>query len=209
MKIVISAGPTREAIDPVRYITNHSSGKMGYALAEAAIEAGHTVILVSGPVVLSPPEGLAHFIPVVTAAEMAEAMKSTAGDAGCVIMTAAVADYRPKHFSPQKVKKQSGDLLLELERTEDILSELGKHKPKGQILVGFAAETDAVEQYAVQKLNAKNLDWIAANDLSAPGCGFQGETNAVLLLSRDGIRISLPLNTKKKIAHLLLKEILK
>ena len=141
MKILISAGPTREFIDPVRFITNSSSGQMGYALAAAALRRGHDVTLVSGPVSLTPPAG-ADVVNVVTAAEMAEAMKSRFPHCSCCIMSAAVADYRPAHVHDQKMKKTPGNMLLELERTEDILKALGSLKKEGQLLVGFAAESE-------------------------------------------------------------------
>ena len=141
MRIVISAGPTREAIDPVRFITNRSTGKMGYAIAEAARERGLQVTLVSGPVNLERPAGV-DFIQIESAADMAQAMKQAAETADIIVMAAAVADYRPKQYSTSKVKKSDGDMCIELERTEDILLSLGKNKKPGQILVGFAAETD-------------------------------------------------------------------
>ena len=143
MRIVISAGPTREAIDPVRYITNRSTGKMGYAIAEAARERGLLVTLVSGPVNLLPPEGV-EVINIESAADMAKAMKSAAETADIIVMAAAVADYRPKQYSTSKVKKSDGDMCIELERTEDILLSLGKNKRPGQILVGFAADNNAI-----------------------------------------------------------------
>ena len=143
MNILITAGPTREAIDPVRFLSNRSTGKMGYALARAAREAGHTVILVSGPVALEPPAGVA-VVAVESASDMACAVKSRAPEADLVIMAAAVADYRPRKISPGKLKKQPGALVLELERTEDILASLGHMKRPGQILVGFAADDNAV-----------------------------------------------------------------
>ena len=145
MKILVTAGPTREAIDAVRFLSNKSTGKMGYAVAKAAAEAGHDVILVSGPVALTPPDSLLEFVPVVSAADMAEAVKSRAAACGMVVMCAAVADYTPAHPIDRKLKKTDGNLFLELKRTEDILKTLGQKKKPGQILVGFAAETDGLE----------------------------------------------------------------
>ena len=159
MRIVISAGPTREAIDPVRFITNRSTGKMGYAIAEAALERNLQVTLVSGPVNLEPPAGV-EFIPIESAADMAQAMKKASENADMIVMAAAVADYRPKQYSTSKVKKSDGDMCIELERTEDILLTLGKNKKPGQILVGFAAETDDLLKNAQGKLERKNLDYI-------------------------------------------------
>ena len=182
MRIVISAGPTREAIDPVRYITNRSTGKMGYAIAEAAQKKGLEVVLVSGPVNLERPEGV-EFIQIESAAEMAQAMKQSAENADIIVMAAAVADYRPRQYSSSKVKKSDGDMCIELERTEDILLSLGKNKKPGQILVGFAAETDDLLKNAQGKLERKNLDFIAANSVAD---GFGTDTDTVILLGREG-----------------------
>ena len=207
MRIVISAGPTREAIDPVRYITNRSTGKMGYAIAEAAREKGLEVVLVSGPVNLERPEGV-EFIQIESAAEMAQAMKQSAENADIIVMAAAVADYRPKQYSTSKVKKSDGDMCIELERTEDILLSLGKNKKPGQILVGFAAETDDLLQNAQGKLERKNLDYIAANIVGVPGRGFGADNNAITLLSRDGSRTEFALQSKEALAESLLSFVL-
>ena len=207
MRIVISAGPTREAIDPVRFITNRSTGKMGYAIARAAVKMNLQTVLVSGPVNLTPPESV-EFVPVESAAEMAEAMKKAAAGADIIIMAAAVADYRPKQYSASKVKKSDGDMCIELERTEDILLSLGKNKKPGQILVGFAAETDDLLQNAQGKLERKNLDYIAANIVGVPGRGFGADNNAITLLSRDGSRTEFALQSKEALAESLLKFIL-
>lgn len=207
MRIVISAGPTREAIDPVRFITNRSTGKMGYAIARAAVKMSLQTVLVSGPVNLTPPEGV-EFVPVESAAEMAEAMKKAAADADIIVMAAAVADYRPKQYSTSKVKKSDGDMCIELERTEDILLSLGKNKKPGQILVGFAAETDDLLQNAQGKLERKNLDYIAANIVGVPGRGFGADNNAITLLSRNGSRTEFALQSKEALAESLLKFIL-
>jgi phosphopantothenoylcysteine decarboxylase/phosphopantothenate--cysteine ligase len=204
MKIVISAGPTRERIDAVRFLSNRSSGKMGFALAGAAAEAGFDTVLVAGPVHLETPAGVRR-IDVESAAEMATAVKREAADADIVIMAAAVADYRPKQQLSGKMKKKDGDLTLELERTEDILKSLGETKRPGQILIGFAAETENLEQYALDKLKRKNLDWIAANDVSRSDIGFGSDANAVTLYGRSGEKIALPIASKAEIAAALLK----
>lgn len=207
MRIVISAGPTREAIDPVRFITNRSTGKMGYAIAEAARDMGWAVTLVSGPVNLPAPEGV-EVIYVESAAEMASAMKSSALEADIVVMTAAVADYRPKIYSTSKLKKSDDDLTIELERTEDILLSLGKNKRPGQILVGFAAETDDLLKNAQSKLERKNLDFIAANIVGVPGRGFAADDNAITLLGRNDFRKELSLKSKSLLAKELLETVL-
>lgn len=209
MRIAISAGPTREAIDPIRFLSNRSTGRMGYALAEAAVKRGFETVLVSGPVALTPPEGLHRFIRVVSAAEMAEAMKREAESADAVIMCAAVADYRPVQISGHKIKKQSEHLILELEPTEDILKSLGEQKRADQLLIGFAAESDSAEEYALGKLKRKNLDWIAANRIGVPGEGFEAETNALVLFSKTGERHVLPLDSKANIAEKMLDLIFK
>ena len=208
MRIVISAGPTREAIDPVRYITNRSTGKMGYAIAEAAREKGLEVVLVSGPVNLERPEGV-EFIQIESAAEMAQAMKQSAENADIIVMAAAVADYRPKQYSTSKVKKSDGDMRIELERTEDILLSLGKNKNPGQLLVGFAAETDDLLKNAQGKLERKNLDYIAANIVGVPGRGFAADTNAITLIGRDGSQTEFALQSKKDLAASLIDHLLK
>ena len=206
MKVLISAGPTREPIDPVRFVTNRSSGKMGYALAIAAKSACHDVCLVSGPVNLPPPEGI-DLIKVETAEEMAKMMKRYAKFADLIIMSAAVADYRPKKAftSKQKIKKNQRSLSIEFERTEDILASLGKSKRKGQILAGFAAETEKLIYNAKKKLIAKNLDWIIANDVSRKDIAFESENNEVVMLSRNGKKVKIPKNSKLKIASQIIK----
>lgn len=205
MKILVSAGPTREKIDAVRFISNRSSGKMGYALAAAAVKAGHEVKLISGPVSLEAIDG-ADLIKVETAAEMAEEIQQAAKLADLIIMAAAVADYRPKQLIIGKMKKSAGPLLLELERTEDILASLGKNKGNC-CLVGFAAETDNLLENAEKKLKQKNLDWIIANDVSKSDRGFGGENNAVKMLSNLGERIELPLQKKLLLAEKIIHEI--
>ncbi|HJV31820.1 MAG TPA: bifunctional phosphopantothenoylcysteine decarboxylase/phosphopantothenate--cysteine ligase CoaBC [Bacillales bacterium] len=202
--VLVTAGPTREKIDPVRYITNHSTGKMGYAVAEAARNAGAKVILVSGPTNLSCPNGVER-INVESAADMYEAVIAHFDTTDIVIKSAAVADYRPKTAYDHKVKKKPGEAVIELERTKDILYELGLKK-KEQILIGFAAETNNIEEYANKKLLAKNADMIVANNVKTDGAGFGTDTNIVTLFKRDGSNIKLPLMTKKKVAEKLIEE---
>ena len=203
MRVVISAGPTREAIDPVRFITNRSTGKMGYALAAAAVARGLETVLVSGPVALPRPAGLFRFDSVETAVQMSEAMKREAAEADLIIMCAAVADFRPKRVAPLKI-----EMVLELEPTEDVLLALGSMKRPEQTLVGFAAETDSIEQNALDKMRRKNLDWIAANKVGVPGQGFESENNAVVLYSKNGDKHVLPLDSKSRIAEQILQIIL-
>lgn len=199
-KILISAGPTREKIDPVRFITNRSSGKMGYALASSAVDFAESVVLVSGPVNLEVPANV-NCIKIESAAEMAEAMFRESSDADLIIMCAAVADYRPKFVHTSKMKKTDGDLTLVLERTEDILKTLGANKKEGQILAGFAAETDDILKNAQSKLERKNLDFIIANDVSASSKGgFGVDDNAVTIIDRSGHREIFALCPKKELA---------
>lgn len=206
LKLLITAGPTREALDPVRFITNRSSGKMGYSLAAAAVEKGFSVILVSGPVDSSviPPEGLTEFVPVVSAAEMAEAVKSRFPAMDAAILCAAVADYRPKIMETNKIKKKEGAFFLELERTEDILFSLGQMKTSAQRLIGFAAETENLAENALGKLKRKNLDWIAANQVGLSGQGFQSDRNEITLYGVNGETVQLPLTEKKLLARQML-----
>jgi phosphopantothenoylcysteine decarboxylase / phosphopantothenate---cysteine ligase len=203
--VLITAGPTREKIDPVRFITNHSTGKMGYALAEAAKKEGAKVILVSGPVHLSPPAGI-DIVNIESADEMYHAVMKNFDDADIIIKTAAVADYTPKVSYEHKMKKQPGDKVIELERTKDILFELGTKK-RNQILIGFAAETENVEEYALKKLKSKNADMIVANNVKAEGAGFGRDTNIVTLFKRDGTKIEMPLMSKLEVAHKIIEEI--
>ncbi|MEH7084561.1 bifunctional phosphopantothenoylcysteine decarboxylase/phosphopantothenate--cysteine ligase CoaBC [Neobacillus drentensis] len=203
--VVVTAGPTREKIDPVRFISNHSTGKMGYALAEEAKRQGAHVVLVSGPVNLSASLGI-EVVKVESAEEMYNAVLEYYSLADVVIKTAAVADYRPKTTYEHKVKKQAGDSSIELERTKDILMELGKRK-KNQVLVGFAAETENVEEYARKKLAAKNADMIVANNVKAEGAGFGTDTNIVTLYKRSGTPVNLPLMSKSNVAKMIIEEI--
>jgi phosphopantothenoylcysteine decarboxylase / phosphopantothenate---cysteine ligase len=193
-KIVITAGPTQEKLDPVRYFTNRSSGKMGYALAEAAISLGADVTLISGKSNELPPNGV-HLIQVQTAEEMYQAVLKYYSDSDIVIKAAAVADYRPKRTFNEKMKKQSGPLVIEMERTKDILMELG-NKKENQYLVGFAAETNDVVKFGKEKLKKKNLNAIVVNDVSLAHAGFQGDTNEVIFISQKGTEQSLPVLSK-------------
>ncbi|MEG7281828.1 bifunctional phosphopantothenoylcysteine decarboxylase/phosphopantothenate--cysteine ligase CoaBC [Bacillus sp. 0909A] len=204
--VVITAGPTREAVDPVRFFTNKSTGKMGYALAEAAVRLGANVTLISGPVSLDVPKGLSQFIPVQSAADMRDAVLSVYEGSDIVIKTAAVADFTPKTVFDQKMKKQDGGMTLELKRTVDILKELGEKK-QHQLLVGFAAETQDVEHYARKKLSAKNLDMIVANDVKAAGAGFGVDTNIVTLFFKDGRKRELPKMSKLDVSFDIFEEI--
>ncbi|MCI0764603.1 bifunctional phosphopantothenoylcysteine decarboxylase/phosphopantothenate--cysteine ligase CoaBC [Bacillus sp. TL12] len=204
-KILVTAGPTREKIDPVRFMTNFSSGKMGYALAEVAANLGADVILVSGPTAITPPVNVTT-VQVESAQEMLEAVMQHYGFMDVVIKTAAVADYRPKIMHDQKMKKKSGDAIIELERTIDILKTLGEKK-EHQVLVGFAAETTNIEEYATKKLREKNANMIVANDVKAQGAGFGTDTNIVTMYRKDGEVIRLPLLTKKEVAREILLQI--
>jgi phosphopantothenoylcysteine decarboxylase / phosphopantothenate---cysteine ligase len=205
-KILITAGPTREAIDPVRFISNHSSGKMGYALAEAAVQRGAEVTLISGPVALQEPSGLSSFIAIESAVEMRRAVLEHFQTMDVIIMSAAVADFRPQSPSSQKIKKGDDRLTLELEKTDDILAELGKEKGS-RILVGFAAETQKILEYARGKLIQKNLDFIVANDLTQEDAGFGVETNIVKIIERSGKVEDLPLMSKLELSHIILDRI--
>ncbi|MFD6440080.1 bifunctional phosphopantothenoylcysteine decarboxylase/phosphopantothenate--cysteine ligase CoaBC [Peribacillus sp. NPDC060186] len=204
-KYLITAGPTREAIDPVRYVTNHSSGKMGYALAEQAAEQGAVVTLITGPVSLTPPSNV-KVIHVESAADMYDAVFEQYDTSDVVIMTAAVADYKPKFYHTQKMKKQPGENVIEFERTKDILKELGENKTH-QILVGFAAETNNVEEYARGKLAKKKADMIVANNVTVAGAGFGTDTNIVTIFNKDGRATDLPKMSKADIAKSILSEV--
>jgi phosphopantothenoylcysteine decarboxylase/phosphopantothenate--cysteine ligase len=203
--VVVTAGPTREALDPVRYITNHSTGTMGYKLAAAAHRRGGVVTLISGPTALNPPEGIT-YMPVVSAADMAEAVFQHR-QADLIVMAAAVADYTPARASKVKIKKNEGDLNLALHRTTDILAELGQSKKIGQVLVGFALETDDQLANARLKLKKKNLDWVVLNSPNFEGEGFGTATNRVTLLSSDGREEALPLLPKLEVAEALLDRV--
>ena len=203
--VLVTAGPTVEDLDPVRFVSNRSSGKMGYRLAEAARDRGAKVILVSGPASLPRPHGV-DVVAVRSAEDMQRAVAASVGKATVVIAAAAVSDYRPAAASPSKVKKTDGPLTLELVRTPDILEGLGKAKG-GRVLVGFAAETEDLLDNAARKLGAKNLDLVVANDVTVPGAGFEAETNAVVILRRDGGRADVPLASKREVAERILDEV--
>ncbi|EKN66379.1 phosphopantothenoylcysteine decarboxylase/phosphopantothenate--cysteine ligase [Neobacillus bataviensis LMG 21833] len=203
--VVVTAGPTREKIDPVRFISNHSTGKMGYALAEEAKKQGAHVVLVTGPVQIAAPGGV-ELVKVESAEEMFNVVMEWYDKADVVIKTAAVADYRPKISYDHKVKKQAGDATIELVRTKDILFELGQRK-KGQVLVGFAAETENLEEYARKKLTKKNADIIVANNVKSAGAGFGTDTNIVTLFKRSGTVTELPIMSKIDVAKRIIEEI--
>ncbi len=205
--VLVTAGPTQEPLDPVRVLTNPSTGTMGYALAEAAAQRGASVTLVTGPTTLSPPSAV-EVIEVQTAADMNEAVQARREDAEFVFMAAAVADYTPVDPSSSKRKKDEEDLVLHLRRTPDILKTLGAHKRPDQVLVGFALETDDALENARRKLNEKNLDWIAVNNPTEDGAGFGSSTNRVTLLPRDGAPEELPLMPKPDVAEALLDRVL-
>jgi phosphopantothenoylcysteine decarboxylase/phosphopantothenate--cysteine ligase len=205
-KVVITAGPTRESIDPVRFLTNHSSGKMGYALAKAASNRGAEVKLISGPSELETPLGV-DLTKIETAEELKKEVFNEFENADIIIMAAAVSDYRPKEVSSQKIKKSDGDLVLKLERTTDILAELGKIKKTSQLLIGFAAETENLLENAQKKLSKKQADYIIANDISNKNIAFGSDKNQVNILSEEGI-IQLPLAEKEELAHKIFDYIL-
>jgi phosphopantothenoylcysteine decarboxylase/phosphopantothenate--cysteine ligase len=203
--VLVTAGPTVEDVDPVRFVSNRSSGKMGYRLAEAARDRGARVILVSGPTSLAVPHGV-EVVAVRSAEEMQRAVADRVGPATVVIAAAAVSDYRPAAASVSKIKKTDGAVTLELVRTPDILKGLGEAKG-GRVLVGFAAETEDLVANARKKLEAKSLDLVVANDVTAAGAGFGGDTNAVILLRRDGGRVDVPRASKREVAERVLDEV--
>lgn len=205
MNVLVTAGPTQEAIDPVRYITNHSTGKMGYAIAKMAMYRGANVTLVSGPTALEPPM-FVDVVPVTTAQEMYEAVIGRAKEQDMIIKAAAVADYRPSTVADQKMKKQNGEARIDLERTKDILAELGAEKGK-TILCGFSMETENMLESSREKLRKKNLDMIVANNLKVEGAGFGTDTNVVTLITREGEK-QLTLMSKADVANQLLTELL-
>jgi phosphopantothenoylcysteine decarboxylase/phosphopantothenate--cysteine ligase len=205
--LLVTAGPTCEDLDPVRYLTNRSSGKMGYAVAEAAAQRGARVILVSGPVNLETPAGVER-VDVRTAKEMHRAVLDRIAGVSIAILAAAVADYRPVEWRAQKIKKSEASLTISLEATTDILADVAKNKGH-KIIVGFAAETDHVAENARKKLSAKNADLIVANDVTAEGAGFDRDTNIVTLFSRDGRDLALPKLTKSEVAQRILDEVVR
>ncbi|MBI5062145.1 MAG: bifunctional phosphopantothenoylcysteine decarboxylase/phosphopantothenate--cysteine ligase CoaBC [Desulfatitalea sp.] len=205
-KVMITAGPTREAIDPVRFISNPSSGKMGYAIARAAAQRGATVTLISGPTSLTPPPDV-RFVAVTSAAEMAAAVLADMDQQQVIIKTAAVADFRPAEVSPLKVKKEQAELPLCLARTQDILKAVGARKRRNQILVGFAAETHDMERSATGKLKSKQLDLIVGNLIGSADAGFCADTNRATFYYKDGTSEKFELMPKAELAHLLLERI--
>lgn len=205
-KVLVTAGPTQEKIDPVRYISNHSTGKMGYAIARAAMLRGAEVTLVSGKVDLQPPMGV-HMVPVISAADMAHVVKDAADGQDIIIKAAAVADYKPSVTADEKLKKKDEELAIALERTEDILAYLGAHRRDGQFLCGFSMETEHMIENSRAKLEKKNIDMIVANNLKQEGAGFGTDTNVVTLLTRDET-VELPLMSKEEVADKLLDYIM-
>ena len=205
-KVLVTAGPTQEAIDPVRYITNHSSGKMGYALAKAAMLRGAQVTLVSGPCAIEPPP-FVKLVPIVTAKEMFDAVTSVSFEQDIIIKAAAVADYRPAKVFDDKVKKQEDQMSIELEKTDDILQYLGDNRVPGQFLCGFSMETQNMLGNSRAKLGKKHLDMVAANNLKVAGAGFQGDTNVLTLITQDE-DVSLQLMSKEDAANIILDKIL-
>lgn len=205
-KILVTAGPTQEAIDPVRYITNHSSGKMGYAIAKAAMLRGAEVTLVSGRTAIEAPL-FVNVVPIVTAKDMFEAVTGISNEQDIIIKAAAVADYRPAVVSSEKVKKKEGQMSIELERTDDILKYLGENKREGQFLCGFSMETQNMISNSRAKLEKKNLDMVAANNVKEAGAGFQEDTNVLTLITQKE-ETSLPLMSKEDAANKLLDKIL-
>ena len=206
-RVLVTAGATQEALDPVRYLTNHSTGKMGYALAKAAMLRGAKVTLVSGQTNLEPPLSV-DFVPIVSAQDMYEAVERRFDDTDLLIMAAAVADYRPKEYVDQKIKKKAGDNVLELARTTDIIGMLSGRKHPGQFLCGFSMETEHMLENSRAKLEKKNLDMIVANNLRTEGAGFGTETNVVTLIRADG-QTELPKMSKLEVSHRILDEVVR
>ena len=205
MKVIVTAGPTQESVDPVRYITNHSTGKMGYELAKAAMLRGAEVTLVSGVTNLEPPM-FVDYVQVKSAGDMFEAMKSRFLDNDIIIKAAAVADYKPKSYSDEKTKKKDGEMSIELDRTQDILKYLGEHRREGQFYCGFSMETQNMLENSRVKLDKKNIDMVVANNLKIAGSGFGTDTNVVTMISKEE-EIQLELLSKAEVAHKILDEI--
>lgn len=205
-KVLVTAGPTQERLDPVRYLTNRSSGKMGYAIAKVAAYRGAEVTLVSGPTGLDVPLGVKR-VDVVSAKDMFEAVTAVSDEEDIIIKAAAVADYRPVSYSNEKMKKKDSELTIELDRTQDILAWLGAHKREGQFLCGFSMETQNMLENSRLKMQKKNLDMICANNLKVPGAGFAGDTNVVTIITKN-FEKKLPLQSKEAVADALLTEIL-
>lgn len=205
-KVLVTAGPTREAIDPVRFISNHSTGKMGYAIARCAMERGAEVTLITGETSIPKPP-FVKVIPVISAADMFEAVKENMDEADFIIKSAAVADYTPAVVADEKIKKKDGDMSIPLTRTTDILKYVGQNRKAGQVICGFAMETKDLIENATKKLNAKNVDMIVANNLKVAGAGFGTDTNVVTLIKKDGIK-ELPILTKDEVAKAILDEMM-
>ena len=208
LKFLISAGPTREHIDPVRFIGNHSSGKMGFEIAKAAANMGARVIIVSGPTHQKADHSLITVIPVKSASDMYDAVHLRFNNSDIAILSAAVADYKPKNVANQKIKKKDSTLTLELEKTKDILASLGEIKQK-QLLIGFALETNNELENAIKKLKSKNLDLIVLNSLNDEGAGFGGATNKVTIINKNNNITNYSLKSKTEVAQDLMNEILK
>ena len=206
LKVLVTAGPTQEAVDPVRFLTNHSSGRMGYSIAKACMLRGADVTLVTGRTALTPPL-FVDVVPVVSAKDMYDAVISRSNEMDIIIKAAAVADYRPVHVAEEKVKKSDSSFSLELERTDDILKYLGEHKKSGQFLCGFSMETENMLENSRKKLEKKHLDMIAANNLKVPGAGFETTTNIITIITPDSVK-ELELMSKDDAAFRLLDEIL-
>ena len=208
MRVMVTAGPSREALDPVRYISNRSSGKMGYAIAQAAQRRGAEVTLLSGPVSILPPQGV-KFVPFTTTQELLDKARAFVKEQDILIQAAAPADYRAKEIAPQKIKKQSGEpVTFTLVENPDVAATLGREKLEGQVFVGFAAETNDVIAHAQDKLVRKNLDMIVANDVTRPGAGFDVDTNIVTLITGEG-QEALPMMTKAEVADQILDHVMK
>jgi phosphopantothenoylcysteine decarboxylase/phosphopantothenate--cysteine ligase len=205
--VLLTAGPTQEDLDPVRFLTNRSSGRMGYAVAEAAAQRGAKVILISGPTVLEAPTGITR-VDVRTASEMLSAVNQHFAEATTAIFAAAVADYRPVEVASQKIKKTGGEITVRLEPNPDILATIARKKGN-RIVVGFAAETERVAENARKKLKEKDADLVVANDVTAEGAGFDVDTNVVTLLARDGRDLALPKMSKRDVAHRILDEVVR
>lgn len=205
MKFVVTAGPTREPLDPVRFISNRSSGKMGYAIAEAAMEEGHEVTLISGPVCIEPPSG-ARLVQITTSDELHDAVRNATGGSDVLVMSAAVADYKPTKFAAQKSAKQRDKFVIELQPTTDILASVAS-ADRNFFVVGFAAETHELEERALKKLHAKNCDMIVANDVSRTDSGMESDENEVVIFTRDGESQRIVRAQKKIIARELVKKI--
>ena len=204
--IIVTAGPTVESIDPMRYITNRSTGKMGYSIAKEAIERGADVTLITGPTNLTPPQNLKKLVKIESAKDMYEAVLANLDENDVVIKSAAVEDYKPKHYSNKKIKKSDDDLVIELDRNKDIAQEIGKIK-NNKILVGFAAETNDLIENASLKIKKKNLDFIVANDLTKEGAGFGVDTNIVKIIDKEGNITEYPKMKKEEVANIILDKI--